>query len=603
MEEVLRESEEKYRKQFEEALDAIFLADADTGIILDCNRAATELVGREKSELIGKHQRILHPPEKIKGEFSTTFKQHLKEKEGRVLETQVITKNGEIKDVAIKANLFELQGKKMLQGIFRDITERKKTEKAIRESQQKFEQLFMSNPEAAVYVDPNERVLNVSPRFTELFGYSFDEVKGKFLDDFVVPEDRRKEALMLAQKGKEGYVYYETVRKNKKGSLIPVTLSSAPIALQGQHLGDIVLYKDITERKKTEMSLRESQQKFEGLFMGNPEAAAYLDPDYRIRDINPRFEELFGYSLADVQGKPINDLVVPDDRKKEGEALDKEARKGYVYRNTVRRKKDRSLVQVSVSAAPITVRDKVAGIVAIYHDISDLKNAEKKLDMMNEKLRVVGGLTRHDVRNKLSVVTGNAYLLRRKLAGNAEALEHLAGMENAVRKAESIFEFARIYEQLDAERLANLNVGKAVDEAASLFPDLKGIRIVNECHGLTVLADSLLRQLVYNLIDNTLKYGEKTGQIRIYSKTPSADKLELVYEDDGVGIPNDIRSSLFKEGFTLGKGTGYGLFMMKRICEVYGWTIRETGKQGKGAQFTIDIPKAKPDGKPNYKLG
>jgi len=157
---------------------------------------------------------------------------------------------------------------------------------------------------------------------------------------------------------------------------------------------------------------------------------------------------------------------------------------------------------------------------------------------------------------------------------------------------ETIFKFAGTYEKLGVEQLVNVNVGKTVDEAVSLFPDLKGIKIVNECHDLTVLADSLLRQLFYNLIDNTLKYGEKTGQIRVYSRTPSADKLELVYEDDGVGIPNDMRSNLFKEGFTSGKGTGYGLFMIKRICEVCGWNIRETGKQGKGAQFTIEVSRA-----------
>jgi signal transduction histidine kinase len=105
------------------------------------------------------------------------------------------------------------------------------------------------------------------------------------------------------------------------------------------------------------------------------------------------------------------------------------------------------------------------------------------------------------------------------------------------------------------------------------------------------LADSLLSQLFYNLIDNSLKYGEKIQQIRIHYKTPSVDQLELIYEDNGVGIPGNMRSNLFKEGFTSGKGTGYGLFMIKRICEVYGWTIQETGKQGKGAQFTMSIPR------------
>jgi PAS domain S-box-containing protein len=89
------ESEEKYRTLFEEAMDAVFVADAETGMLIDCNRTATELVGRSKSELIGKHQRILHPPQEIAaGGFSKTFQEHVKEKGGQFLETQIITKTG-----------------------------------------------------------------------------------------------------------------------------------------------------------------------------------------------------------------------------------------------------------------------------------------------------------------------------------------------------------------------------------------------------------------------------------------------------------------------------------------------------------------------------
>jgi signal transduction histidine kinase len=257
----------------------------------------------------------------------------------------------------------------------------------------------------------------------------------------------------------------------------------------------------------------------------------------------------------------------------------------------------------------VTIEGKLFGYVGVYKDITDVKDAEerlkemnKRLEVTNEKLHVVGSLTRHDVRNKLSAVTGNAYLLRQKLTEDPKALEQLSDMEAAVRLVERIFEFARTYEKLGVEQLVYVDVGKAFGEAASLFPGLKGVKIANECNGLNVLADSLLRPFLFNLIDNTLKYGEKTRQIRIYSKTPSADRFELVYEDDGVGIPDNMRSNLFKEGFTLGKGSGYGLFMIKRICEVYGWEIQETGKQGKGARFTITIPRINKKGKTNYRF-
>jgi PAS domain S-box-containing protein len=322
-------------------------------------------------------------------------------------------------------------------------------------------------------------------------------------------------------------------------------------------------------------------------------------------DANPRFYQLFGYSTKEVEGKHINEVVTPEDMIEEAETLDKDAKKGYASRDTVRKRKDGSLVHVSISATPVTIEGRLLGYVGVYKDITNLKEAgerlkemNKALEVTNEKLHVVGGLTRHDVRNKLSAVTGNAYLLRRKLAEDPKALEQLNDMEAAVRLVEKIFEFARIYEKLGTEQLVNIDVGKAVDGAVSLFSGLKGVNILNECGGLAVLADSLLSQLFYNLIDNSLKYGEKIQQIRVYYKTSSANKLELVYEDDGVGIPSDMRDNLFKEG--VGKGTGYGLFMIKRIIEVYGWNIQETGIQGKGVKFVITIPKTNPDGKENY---
>jgi len=265
-------------------------------------------------------------------------------------------------------------------------------------------------------------------------------------------------------------------------------------------------------------------------------------------------------------------------------------------------------VHVSISAARVSIEDKSLGYVRVYKDITNLKDAEEslretneRLEVTNEKLHVVGGLTRHDVRNKLTAVIGNAYLLRQKLVGDAKALGQLNEMEAAIRLVEKIFEFARIYEKLGVEQLTSMNVGKAVEGAVSLFSDLKGVKIVNDCDGLTVLADSLLSQLFYNLIDNSLKYGEKTQQIRVYHKTSSTNQLELVYEDDGVGILDNMRSNLFKEGFTSGNGSGYGLFMIRRICEVYGWIMRETGKQGKGVQFTMSIPRIDSIGKARTK--
>ncbi|MDD1777292.1 MAG: ATP-binding protein [Candidatus Helarchaeota archaeon] len=128
----MRETEERYRIQFEQTIDALFLADIQTGIILDCNKAAMELIGREKSEMVGQHQRILHPSGEWDGKFSKSFEQHITGES--LVETKIIKKSGEIRDVAIKASAFDLKGKKVILAIFLDITDSKQAEGALMEA-------------------------------------------------------------------------------------------------------------------------------------------------------------------------------------------------------------------------------------------------------------------------------------------------------------------------------------------------------------------------------------------------------------------------------------------------------------------------------------
>ena len=117
-EEALRESEEHFSILFNEAMEGICLADAETGLIIDCNLALLSLVGRERVELIGQSQKILHPPSKDNATFSPEFERHLANEEGNTLETQIITGTGIIRDVEIKAKHIIINGRKTLQGVF-----------------------------------------------------------------------------------------------------------------------------------------------------------------------------------------------------------------------------------------------------------------------------------------------------------------------------------------------------------------------------------------------------------------------------------------------------------------------------------------------------
>jgi len=168
-------------------------------------------------------------------------------------------------------------------------------------------------------------------------------------------------------------------------------------------------------------------------------------------------------------------------------------------------------------------------------------------------------------------------------------------IESAAEEAERIFDFAKTYEMLGMEQLVNIDVERTLEETVHLFSNLQSVKVVNDCRGLTVQADSLLRQIFYNLIHNSLKHGQKVSRIRVSCRENGKDQLEIVYEDDGVGIAKAQKKKIFEEKY--GNRTGHGLYVIRKICEVYGWSIKEVGEHGKGAQFTIAIPRTDGIGK------
>lgn len=191
--------------------------------------------------------------------------------------------------------------------------------------------------------------------------------------------------------------------------------------------------------------------------------------------------------------------------------------------------------------------DKISDLAdEINGMLTTLEHAQNKLQMLNEKLGVVGSLTRHDARNKLAVITNNLYLAKQKLTNESNVLEYLAEAEIAIEQVKKIFDFAKTYEKLGREELDYLAIDKCIKEI-SMMLDLNSVKLAVECPDLRVLADSLLRQLFYNLIDNSLKHGEKVKQIRIHCKA-EANQIDLIYEDDGVGVPKAEKEKIFEEG-------------------------------------------------------
>jgi len=256
----LAKSEELYRLITESTSDVISLTTFNLHPVYTYVSSSVKVsTGYEPEELLGKSPfEFIHPDDKkklfpiLKNYVSAKIKKLFNGKElptTERIEFRFKDKEGNWRNFQSTGNIVGNQ----LLFITRDITNQKKLEEALRNSQQEFASLFKSNPEALVYLDEKGIILDANLRFCELFGYSLKEIKGRNIDDGMIHTlDKIEEGKKLSVKGLKGYLNYETIRKKKDGTLFPVSISATPLVIDGQAKGVTSTYIDITERKQNE---------------------------------------------------------------------------------------------------------------------------------------------------------------------------------------------------------------------------------------------------------------------------------------------------------------------------------------------------------------
>ncbi len=568
-------------------------------VYLQVNSAIEKIFGLKKSEMIGKRSSEVTPD---------AFKQHpeILEISGRVALTRKPEEFElffEYSNIWLYISIFSPK-KNHIIFIIDNITKRKNYEAELKSSLERFLDLANSLPDIVFEIDLNGKTTYVNQSTFEMTGYTREDIdKGYFNEEFFTPEyleKARKEFAKVIETATT--TTQEYVLRKKDGTKFNAIIKAVPIKVNGKIVGLRGIASDVTEQKKATETLVFQSQLLESV----GQALIAADKNRIIRYWNKGAENLYGWTAEETLGKSIDEVLKSGFSKEQIDEIYNRFILGASWSSESRIKnRDGNKVPVIVTINPVfNTAGKYIGSISVYTDITNQKKIEKllagyveeyalatkKIKDLNEKLKVIASLTRHDVRNKLGVLKGYMYMLKKKVSDNEAAVKYLSKMDEATKQLLDILEFERVYEQIGSEEPEYANVEKFFAEACALISDFKGINLECECDGLEVLADSLLRQLLYNLMDNTIKYGEKTTLIRLYCKK-DAESMLLIYEDDGNGMTDEVRSHLFEKGF--GKGTGFGLYMIKRIIETYGWNIEENGKLGTGARFTMKIPQNK----------
>ena len=575
------------RKKTEKELERIFDLSPDMvcvctteGRLLKVSPSCEKILGYTQEELlkIG-WSKLVHPDD-----VETTNKKVEKQLKGSSVANFINRyrhKDGSYVVLEWQASFAE---KGIVYATARDITERNKVQERLKQNETKLRAISENSPIHIMLLDKNQTILFINHTAPDL---TKEEVIGQSALNFI-PPDYHKIATDVCkhvwQTGKSQSYTTKYVTKDGKTKYYDVQIG--PLLKSGKVSALISNSLEITDRKENEEKIKALAKfpsenpnpvlriKKDGTILFSNKAAQNLSSEQKPDEKQQFFEQIQQSVLASLSSGLSKEVEVKSEDKIFSFVFAPVVESGYV----------------NVYGRDVTGRKKVENA---------LTGAFDEVALVNEKLGVVGRLTRHDVRNKLSSVLGNLYLAKQNLHPSHVTTKYLKHAESEIDQIEKIFDFARMYEQLGGEELSYVDVGKSFDVAVSLLQDLGKIEIVNDCKGCSVLADSLLEQLFYNLMDNSLKHGEKVSKIRIYCKT-NKDQLKLVYEDDGVGIPEDEKEKIFGEGY--GKGTGVGLHMIKIMCNIYGWIIKETCKQDKGAQFTITIPRTNKNGQIGYRL-
>lgn len=379
----IKENEEKFKSLFEGIADSIFIADTSSKKLLDCNERAEKLTGYFRKEILAMRADQLHPKDLVKKTMED-FKKHAA---GKILvvETEVLTKNKKRIPVSINSAIINYNGKPCVLGIFRDITEQKKADFELKESEEKFRQFFENDPDYCYMISPEGKILDINRSALKILGYDKKEIIGKpLITTIYAPSSREKARRLLMRSKKTGKLRNEELKIiTKKGEERTVLLSADSVRdSKGKLLHSVSVQRDTTERKEMEEEMRIK----DSAIKSSIGAIAIADLDGNLNYVNPSFLGMWGYdNEKDVLGKPA--VLLWQSEKDASEVIEALGDRGSWIGEMLAKKKDGSTFHAQLSATTVKDADgKPVCTMALFTDITASKKAEEELKKRTKEL-------------------------------------------------------------------------------------------------------------------------------------------------------------------------------------------------------------------------
>jgi two-component system, cell cycle sensor histidine kinase and response regulator CckA len=511
-----------------------------------------------------------------------------------------------------------------------DITERKRAEEALRESEERFRDLYDNAPVGYREYDSEGRITNVNRTDLEMLGYTREEMIGHFPWEFAVEEEAARKLILSKLAGTEPPSRgLERTYRRKDGTTLQVLIEDRSILDgEGRLTGMRSTIQDITERKRAEEAMRESEERFRKVFEEGPIGMVLTSRNLEFFRSNPIFCQMLGYTEGEMNSKTFLEVTHPEhrdvDRENvenmwEGKLLHYRTQKRYIAKNG-------DILWGSLSTSLIRGKDgKPLYALAMIEDITKRKRVEEERKSLEERLNraekmealgTMAGRVAHDLNNVLGVLVGYSELLLMEIPKGNPLVEHVSHIMQSGQKAVAIVQdlltLARrgvavsqvvnlndvISNHLKTPEFARLkSYHTSVTFKSNLEKDLLNIK------GSPVHLEKTLMNLVSNAAEAISGHGEVTivtenryldKPVTGYDHIQEGDYVILRVSDNGMGISAADLKKIFEPFYTkksMGRsGTGLGLAVVwGTVKDHYGY-IDVRSEEGKGTTFALYFP-------------